>query len=232
MKKFSLICIVIASLSQPVPANADPMSDMMATMFRMMLAMANHMAGAFGNSGSFGNSSAFNLGSNFGSGFSPWSGFGPWSGVSPWSGYSPWSAANPWSATGPGLYPGFGQNWPPQSPGRGAATPHGYAARPAWPGGGLEPYAYPRSAASSPLSGRWLAQSGEVFEVRGNRFRLHSRQGTLTGTLQFDNRQVRLFSPQTGTLTSYRYQRNPFGLALQDPNGQVLIFQAAQPHRL
>jgi hypothetical protein len=209
MKNFSAILILITSLSQPVQAASNPMGDMMYTMFRMMLAMANHMASSFDSTGSF------NMGNSSGSGLNPW--MSNWPGTG-WPGSWPMTGMSPWSS------PGFGSPWS-TTPYSGFPSGNGAPSYPGWQRGGASPNRYNGAAPVSALDGQWLGRSGEVLEVSGNRFRLRSLYGSITGTIQIDKRQLKLYSPQTGVVMPYRYERNWSGLTLRDPYGRMLVFE-------
>ena len=197
------------SLSQPLQAASNPMGDMMSAMFRMMTAMANHMAGSFGNT------SSLKMGSNFGSGFNPWmGGMGGMPGMWPGSSMTPWSSM-PNGGFPPGAGPGFGM--PPN---------------PRWQQGSPGLYPNRAPAVRSPLEGNWLSQSGEALQVRNNRFRLRSREGMLSGTLRLEkNNHLKLFVPQARLTIPYRYIRKRGTLMLQHTSGQVLYFKQQPPSR-
>jgi len=135
-------------------------------------------------------------------GMSPWSGMGgiPGSGM----GMSPWSSPmsnNPWGnpfTSGSPSYPNSPYN---------AAGYGGEQYRPV-----------------SLLEGRWFGYSGEVLEVRADRFRLSQGQYGINGTIKIENNIVNLYSPKTGTVTQYTFIRNQSELRLQDATGQVLSF--------
>jgi hypothetical protein len=157
----------------------------------------------------------------------PWNGLGgvsPWSsyggapmGVSPWNGPggSPWS--NPWSSGrgNPfGSYPGEGY---PRAGGPGWGNngyPANYGAHP--------PANY--SGNDSLIGGRWYGSSGEILEVRGNRFHLQAGNVGLDGVVEINNDIISMYSPQTNTVTRYAFVRNQTGLLLQGENGEVLQF--------
>jgi hypothetical protein len=159
------------------------------------------------------------------SGMSPWSGM---SGMSPWSGMSgmsPWSlplGSNPWgnpfgggtAGTMPGAgapfnpFTGNGQGYPPN---------FGNIAPGTWNRGS-------RSWSGSLLDGRWYGSSGEILEIRGNRFRLQQGKIALNGTIRLENDIVTMYSPQTKSATRYTFMRNQSGLLLQDASGNLLRF--------
>lgn len=158
-------------------------------------------------------------------GYSPFNSFGmsPWSGGSPWSGMSPWSlplGANPWGgfpgAGSPGMWPGTG--FMPFS-----NNAYGYPQQP----GGMAPGGWNRgnlSGYASLLDGRWYGSSGEILEIRGNRFRLQQGKVSLNGAITLQNDIVTLYSPQTKSATRYTFMRNQSGLLLQDSTGKLLRF--------
>ena len=143
------------------------------------------------------------------SGMNPWTGIGGMPMASP--GMSPWGSNwnQPWQG-------GYGPTYPSGMPGYGMPVnrqyPRGYPGR------------YPGQAPSL-LDGRWFGNSGEILEVRGNRFRLQDRQSTINGAVRISNNIVNLYSPQTGTVTQYTFVRNQSELVLQDASGQILAFQ-------
>ncbi len=181
-------------------------------------------------------------------GMSPWSGLGGFPGTSPWSsglgglpGTNPWSSglggfpgANPWSS-GLGGMPGYGgglspwstpfmgDSWPgnpygsPYSPY--SAVPYSPATHGNWPGAGVP------AAPASLIEGRWYGTSGEILEVRGNRFRLQYGKYAINGVINIENNIVNLFSQETGTVSRYLFIRNQSDLMLQDASGQVLSFR-------
>jgi hypothetical protein len=108
--------------------------------------------------------------------------------------------------------PGGGMNYP--FPGSGMPVPV--------PGGtgGYQP----QGQESSLLDGRWYGDSGDILEVRGNRFRLQAGKTAITGVIRIENNIVNLFSPQTGTVTRYTFVRNQTDLLLQDATGRLLNF--------
>jgi len=214
----------------------------------MMLVMMNVMSGAMlgnTNNSTFGTDNSFGLGmgswpamsglygmnpaygvSSF-SGVSPWSsGMGGYPGMSPWTGMGGYPGMNPW--TGMGGYPGYGQGMSPwANPMTSNAWANPFTS-------GYAPYTNaPYSSAGyggqpggivSLLDGRWFGQSGEVLEVKGDRFRLVHGQLAISGTIRIDNNIVNLYSQQTGTVTQYSFIRNQTELMLQDASGEVLSF--------
>ena len=98
------------------------------------------------------------------------------------------------------------------------AAPYSPATYGNWPGG-------VPAAPVSLLEGRWYGNSGEVFEVKGNRFNLKYGKYSISGAINIENNVVNLFSPETGTITQYLFIRNQTDLMLQDGSGQVLSFR-------
>ena len=92
---------------------------------------------------------------------------------------------------------------------------YGYGNRP----GGVE------AAPVSLLEGRWFGNSGEILEVKGNRFRLKHGKYTINGAISIENNIVNLFSQETRTVTRYTFIRNQTDLMLQDASGEVLSFK-------
>jgi hypothetical protein len=206
-------------------------------MFRMMLTMMNVMANSMNNNNSFNNwggNSGWGNGMGMAGfpmlgglgGMGGWPGMSPWSGMNPWSGYggmpgnsmgmSPWSysqGGGPWSnAWG---NPFMGGMSPALAPG---------AAHAPYPGVGYG--GYPEDYSDTALlEGRWYGISGDVLEIRGNRFRLMAGQLGITGAVRVDNNILSLYSPDTDTLTQYTFVRNQTELLLQDVTGEVLAYR-------
>jgi hypothetical protein len=161
------------------------------------------------------------------SGFaSPFNSFGS----SPWS-TSSWSSGwgNPFGGAYPGGFsPPFGSSGypggfiPPFGGSRHAPGRSGYG--PAYWNRGAVPY--PSTAL---IEGRWFGNSGEVLEVRGNRFLLRSGRTALNGVISIDNNIISMYSPQTNTMTRYHFVRNQTGLLLQGMNGELLPFMSYPP---
>lgn len=219
IKKLGLVLILTTAFLQPLHAEDNPMGDLMYSMFRMMLAIGNQMAGSIEGSNSFNFSG--NLGSNYYPGMGGWPGGG---------------FPGAWSRPGlsPGGTPGFG--FPRSSmPFGGFPSRPGYGVPyyPQWRDrqrGHLSPGGYYRTGPVSALDGQWQGSSGEILEVRGNRFRLRSPQAATSGTLRVKNGQLRLYSPQTGAVMQYQYKRSLSSLALQDPYNRTIVFQQ-RPNR-
>jgi len=164
------------------------------------------------------------------SGMSPWSGMSgmsPWSGMSgmsPWSGMSgmsPWSMPlgnNAWSSP-----PGSGYGYPGNAFMPFSNSGYGYPQT----SGNMAPGYWNRAnipGSSSILDGRWYGSSGEILEIRGNRFRLLQGKVSLNGAITVENDIVSMYSPQTNSLTRYTFMRNQSGLLLQDASGTLLRF--------
>jgi len=235
MKKKRAILMLTCVLLLPLPTPAAAMEDMFAAMFRMMLVMMNVMSDAMlGNT----NNSAF-TDNSFGFGMGSWPatsglyGMNPVYGINSLSGISPWSTGmggypgmSPWS--GMGAFPGYGQG---MSPWANPISPNPFAS-------GHAPYTnvpyssavygrQPDGIVAAPVSlldGRWYGDSGEVLEVKGDRFRLVHGQLAVSGVIRISNNIVNLYSQQTGTVTQYTFIRNQTELMLQDASGAVLSF--------
>jgi hypothetical protein len=216
MRNKRAIGVFICAMSLPVTAAADEMGDMFSVMFRMMLTMMNIMAGSMNSSNSW--NSPLN---SYGLGMSGWplmsgmSGLGGWPGsgsVWPGGGFgaTPWTlpmAGNPWaSPLGVNPFVGTGYGLPVNQP---------------WAGIPRGVYAYPGVAL---LDGTWYGTSGEILEVRGNRFRLRDSVASLTGALDIDDHLVKMYTPQTGAVNIYQFVRSETELVLQEPGGARLLF--------
>jgi hypothetical protein len=168
-------------------------------------------------------------------GTSPWSsGMGGFPGTSPWSsGMGGFPGTSPWSS-GMGGFPGYGSGMSPWStPFMGdswSSNPYGgsyspYSVAPYSPAGyGNRPGGV-QAAPVSLLEGRWYGTSGEILEVRGNRFRLKHGKYAINGAINIENNIVNLFSQETRTVTRYTFIRNQTDLMLQDASGDVLSFK-------
>jgi len=244
MKHKRATWLLILAFAVPAPAPADGFEDMFSIMMRMMFAAMRTMAN-MADEGDWGSGWGGNRWSNpWGAGMSPastmlWpgSGFGgmsPWSGLgmSPWSGVgmSPWSGMGGWPGSGLGLTPwNSAGGWP----GSGFNTTPWGGAGP-WNGGSVPwtkgiPGGVPVPANTLPtvalLDGRWYGNTGEILEIHGNRFRLRNPQATVKGSAVIENNLLKLYTPQTNTMTVYSFVRNQTGLILQDTNGNTLVFQ-------
>ena len=160
---------------------------------------------------------------------SPWANplAGPMGGGMPWGGAPggmPWGGA-PWqglSALGPmaGGVPGM-TAMPGALPGL-SPTPGGLPFAPGAGGRGA-------GRAPGPLEGRWVGESGDAVEFRGERFRLGAQgRGQVTGTFLVHSDRLVLYVPEADTTRLYRFERRGEYLALQDDSGQTLIFRAAR----
>jgi hypothetical protein len=234
MRNKRALLLLICALSTPIPSSAQASDDMFGLMFRMMLTMMNVMSGAMlgNNNSGWGNSWGNNLGgmNSFGLGMSAlpmMSGFG-----SPFNsfGSSPWSSGfgNPYGGGYPGGFsPPFGGSGYPG----GFSPPFGGSG---YPGGFSPPFgrygpAYGNRGAAPPAStalieGRWYGSSGEMLEVRGNRFRLQAGGTGLDGVVGIENNIISMYSPQTNAMMRYNFVRNQTGLLLQGMNGELLPF--------
>jgi len=212
-KQLTLALVIVLSVPAPSPANAT--ADIFGAMFRMMLVMMNAMSDAMlGNSNDLGWGSTSPLGMTTLPmmsgmyGMNPMTGLG---GMSPWSGmnsvpmngiYSESTPFNSWSNPFTDAYSSYANN------------PYGHRQYDGY---------YPAPQGSF-LDGRWYGSSGDVLEVRGNRFRLQNVQSGINGVIRIENNLVSLYSPQTGTVTQYSFIRNQSELILQDATGRVLHF--------
>lgn len=241
------IVVFVCSLSLPAAASADDFGNMFGVMFRMMLTMANIMSSAMDNSNSWNSGgSPFNSFNSLGSGWNSWPAMGSLAGLGGMSGMNPWSGMGGWPGTGIGGWPGTGGSpWslpmggsPWGAPVPGGFNPatlsvlggyplagggYGLPVNPSWPRGWSRNPGGPYGA--SLLDGKWYGNTGEVLEVRGNRFHLRSGQYAVKGTLGINNNVVRMFIPKTGSTQIYSFVRNQSSLILQDTSGQVLVFQ-------
>lgn len=209
-------CLLLLSLLLPVRADAEAFDDMFGLMFRMMLTAMNVMADMVDDN--------------------DWGG-GGWP-VSSWT--SPWSAMTPgmgmwpamggmggWPGSGFGMTPWSGMPWSGGSPWEG--MPWGAGNMPwasAWQGGpaGL-PYAANTAPAVSLLEGKWYGSTGDILEIRGNRFRLKSGLYSVKGTLSIRHNLVWMYTPKTNSQTVYSFVRNQTELLLQDDAGNITVFQ-------
>ena len=218
LKKKQVMLVLVMVLTVQAPATANATADIFGAMFRMMLVMMNTMSDAMlNNSNNTGWGSASPLGMGVTTlpmmsgmyGMNPLTGFGgmsPWSGMNsmPMNGMNPWSTPfNSWSNPFTNSYPSYANN----------------------PYGNRQYGGYYPAPRGSFLDGRWYGTSGEVLEVRGNRFRLLDAQSGISGAISIDNNILSLYSPQTGTITQYAFIRNQSGLVLQDATGRVLHFR-------
>jgi hypothetical protein len=214
MRNKRAIVVLLCALSLPAPASADGMGDMFGFMFRMMLTMMNIMADSTNSSNSWNTWNSWNSPFNaYGLGSGGWplasglSGLGGWPGG---LGTGPWTAplaANPWaSPLGPNPFAGMGYGLPVNHP---------------WGG---PPGAWNGYAGASLLEGNWYGASGEILEIRGNRFILRNSVTSLAGTLDINDSLVRMYTPRTGAVNVYQFARNESELLLEEPGGGQLVF--------
>jgi hypothetical protein len=136
------------------------------------------------------------------------SGLGGWPGAG--IGATPWTlpmAGNPW-ASPLGINPFAGS---------------GYGLPVGQPWGGI-PGRWNTYPGASLLDGKWYGTSGEILEVRGNRFVLRDGLTSLAGALDIDDNLVKMYTPQTGAVNIYQFARNETELVLEDPGGARLLF--------
>jgi hypothetical protein len=223
MRNKRAIVVLLCALSLPAPASADGMGDMFGVMFRMMLTMMNIMADSANGSNSWNSWNSWNTWnspfSSYGLGNGGWpfmgglAGLGGWPVGSGWPGRfgaSPFTsplAGNPWaSPLGLNPFAAMGYGVPVNQP----------------PGG--PPGAWNAYRGASLLDGKWYGTSGEVLEVRGNRFILRNGVTSLAGGLDIDDSMVRMYTPRTGAVNVYQFARTESELLLEDPGGQQLLF--------
>jgi len=209
MKLTRATLLLVCTLSLPAPAQADEFGDMFGFMFRMMLTMMNVMSDVMNDDS---DNWSWPGGSHGPRGY----GWPPY--TSPYT--SPWASprgggVSPFYSPGVAAYPPYGAGYGfPGNSGWGGASP-------AW--GGYPQAPYP--PATSALNGKWYGHSGEVLEIRGDRFRLREGGQGIQGVLRTRNGAISLFSPETGTAQNYTFVRSRTELVLQDQTGQVLLFQ-------
>ena len=212
MKHRRATLLLLLMLGVPAsPATADGFEDMFAIMFRMMLTAMNVMSDMAGDEGGWGGNS--------------WS--KPWGSMSPGMGMGPASALM-WPGMGMGGWPGSGFGMNPWSggmnPWSGGMNP--WSGGMPWGGGsGTAPYPVNTAPMISLLDGKWYGNTGEILEIRGNRFRLRNGRMAIKGAATIDNNLLKLYTPRTRSLQVYTFVRNQTGLVLQDINGNVLTFQ-------
>ena len=238
MKNKRASVVLLCALLLPAPSTTLASDDIFSIMFRMMLTMMNVMANSVNNNNSFNNWGGNNgWGNGMGmAGFPMMSGLG---GMGGWPGMSPMSGMNPWSGYGGGL-PANGMGMSPWSYSQGGGpwnngwgNPFMGGMSPALaPGTAHAPYpdmgygGYPEDYSDTALlEGRWYGISGDVLEIRGNRFRLMAGQLGITGVVRVDNNILSLYSSDTDTLTQYTFVRNQTELLLQDVTGEVLAYR-------
>ena len=224
MKHRSATFLLILILILPLPATADGFEDMFGLMFRMMLTAMNVMSDMADDN-------------DWGGGGWPGSGMSsPWSAMSPGMGMWPGMGMSP----GMGMWPGMGgmSGWPGSGfgmtpwnsmPWGGGSSPWGGGSNPwgsGWQGGpGGMPFPVNTMPATSLLEGKWYGSTGDILEIRGNRFRLRSGQYSVKGTLNIGRKLVWMYTPKTNSQTVYTFVRNQTELLLQDSSGNILVFQ-------
>jgi len=220
MRNKRAILILLCALSLPLPVPALASDDLFSIMFRMMLTMMNVMSNVVDDDSS--GFSNWGMGGTNSLGMTSLPMMSGMTGMSPWGmGMSPWSSAMPGNSWGnpftggasPWMSPG-GMNYP--FPRAGNGVPGGYL---------------PEGQGASLLGGKWYGNSGDILEVRGNRFRLQAGRTAITGVIRIENNIVKLFSPQTGTVTRYTFLRNQTDLLLQDVSGRLLSFSKRRANR-
>ena len=103
---------------------------------------------------------------------------------------------------------------------------NGYPPNPRWLGGTGNWSRYPgRNPAASFLDGKWYGNSGEVLEIRTNRFRLSDGRHTVKGVVTINDNLLKMYTPNTKSLQIYTFVRSQTKLVLQDTSGQVLVFK-------
>ena len=174
-------------------------------MFRMMLTMMNIMSNSMDNSNSW--NSPLN---SYGLGTGGWPLMNGMSGMGGWPGATPWTlpmAGNPWaSPLGINPFAGTGYGLPVNQP---------------W---GDIPGRWNAYPGASLLNGKWYGTSGELLEIRGNRFVLRNSLTSLAGALDVDDNLVKMYTPQTGAVNIYQFALNKTELVLQEPGGTRLLF--------
>jgi len=125
------------------------------------------------------------------------------------SGPSEAFSSSPWSQGWPGMMssmPGTaaGQDWMRQMPG---------ANMPWFPG------------STAALDGVWQGASGEMLEIRGDRFRLAAGAGYVEGWLRTKGNVLSMRTAQTNTTRTYEYATSQGRLALRDVYGQLLLYR-------
>jgi hypothetical protein len=235
MRNLRTIVVLCCALSLPLPAAADGMGDMFGVMFRMMLTMMNIMGNSMDSSNSWNSPlNAYGLGAGGWPLMSGMSGLGGWPLMSGMSGLGGWPLMSGMSGLGGGPLmngiSGMG-GWPASlagnpwasSPGINPFAGRGYGLPVGTPWGGI-PGRWNAYPGASLLDGKWYGTSGEILEVRGNRFVLQNGLIALPGALTIDNNLVKMFTPQTGAVNIYQFARNETELVLEEPGGARLLF--------
>ena len=216
MKHRRVTWLLIVALVLPAsPAAADGFEDMFAIMFRMMLTAMNVMSDMADDDDWGGGWPGGNSWSN------PWGSMGPGMGMSP-------ASSLMWPGMGMGGWPGSGFGMSPWSRGMNpwSTGMNPWSGGMPWGGGpGTTPYPVNTTPMLSLLDGKWYGNTGEILEIRGNRFRLRNGRMTIKGAATLDNNLLKLYTPRTRSLQVYTFVRNQTGLVLQDVNGNVLTFQ-------
>jgi len=79
---------------------------------------------------------------------------------------------------------------------------------------------------SSPLDGAWRSSTGEYLLIEGERFRLHAdAERYIDGRLRTRGHIVGFLYPERQSALLYRYRVEDDRMALQDKQGQVLLYQ-------
>ncbi|MEN8107642.1 MAG: hypothetical protein ABFS22_06490 [Pseudomonadota bacterium] len=251
MKHKRVTYLLIFTLLAPAPVLADEFEDMFGFMFRMMLTAMNVMSDMADNDDGWGGNSGSSPWSSMSPGMGMWpgssmmsSGMGMWPGSSMMSsGMGMWpgsSMMSPGMGMWPGssmMSPGMGMGgWPGSGSGMNpwGSMPWGGSNFGNMPWGGGNPWKSGRAGAPYPanvapmvslLDGKWYGNTGEILEVRGNRFRLKSGRNSISGMLTIQDNIVRMYTPKTGSTMTYTFMRNQTGLVLQEPSGNLLVFQ-------
>ena len=209
MKHRRATVLLILTLLLPLPEPAEAFDDMFGLMFRMMLTAMNVMSDMVDDN-------------YWGGGNWPVSGWSsPWSSMTPgmgmWPGMGMGSSMGMGSGMGMGSWPGSGFGMNPWS-----SMPWGQG----WQGG---PANLPFPANTAPggglREGKWYGNTGDILEIRGERFRLKSGQYSVKGSLRIQDNLVLMYTPKTGSQTVYTFMRNQTELVLQDSSGNILVFQ-------
>ena len=215
--------LLILTLLLPLPASAEGFDDMFGLMFRMMLTAMNVMSDMVDDNdwggGSWPVSDWSSPWSSMSPGMGMWSGLGMWPGMGMGSwpgsglGMNPWSSM-PWGA---GSNAWGGMPW-----GSGGNTPWGSG----WQGApGNVPYPVNTAPAGGLLDGKWYGSTGDILEIRGDRFRLKSGQYSVKGVLTIQQNLVWMFTQKTNSQMVYSFMRSQTELLLQDSSGNILVFQ-------
>jgi hypothetical protein len=210
MKHRRATSLLLLALMLPLPAAAESFDDMFGLMFRMMLTAMNVM-------------SDMADGNDWGGGSWPVSS-SPWGAMSPGMGMWPGMAGlGGWPGSGFGMSPWSSMPW-----GGGSSSPWSNTMPwgSAWQGGPANmPFPVNTVPAVSLLDGKWYGSTGDILEIRGNRFRLKSGQYSVKGILNIQDNLVWMYTPKTNSRTVYTFMRNQTDLVLQESSGNILIFQ-------